>query len=52
MNPGYYSEAAVKDLLALKSGEIDYLKKQLLEQSLLTAELQHKLRNCKCACTS
>jgi hypothetical protein len=27
MNPGYFSEEAVKDLLAVKNGEIDYLKK-------------------------
>lgn len=28
MNPGYYSEEAVSDLLAVKDGEIDFLKKQ------------------------
>lgn len=30
MNPGYYSETAVKDLLAVKTGEIDFLKQQII----------------------
>lgn len=29
MSNGYFSEAAVKDLLAVKNGEIDFLKKQI-----------------------
>lgn len=29
MNPGYYSETAVRDLLAVKTGEIDFLKQQI-----------------------
>lgn len=35
MNPGYFSETAVRDLLAVKTGEIEYLKKQI---ELLTAK--------------
>lgn len=34
MDPGYYSAQAVKDLLALKQGEIDYLIKELNKVSL------------------
>jgi len=53
MNPGYFSEQAVKDLLAIKNGEIDFLKKRIdnltIERNSLADELTqlHKLKgNC------
>lgn len=37
MNPGYFSEAAVRDLLAIKTGEIEFLRKQV---EILTARCE------------
>lgn len=54
MKPGYFSEEAVNDLLAVKQGEIDYLKKTV---TLLTFErnsLLEQLANVqerKCSCS-
>lgn len=54
MNPGYFSEAAVKDLLAIKEGEIDYLKKTItlltFERNSLTEQIAH-LQERKCNCS-
>jgi hypothetical protein len=54
MNPGYFSEAAVKDLLAVKTGEIDFLRKQVelltSKCDLLSAELARR-DLVKCACS-
>jgi hypothetical protein len=54
MNPGYFSEAAVKDLLAVKTGEIDFLKKQVemltSKCDSLSAELaKRSLVTCSCS---
>jgi hypothetical protein len=53
MNPGYFSEAAVKDLLAVKTGEIDFLKQQVAAltrkcDSLVEELEQAKLTVCTC----
>ena len=42
MEPGYYSNTAVKDLLAVKEGEILYLKQKVneLEQLLIRHQIQ------------
>jgi hypothetical protein len=54
MNPGYFSDAAVRDLLAVKTGEIDFLKKQvesLMDKcNSLTAELG-KRDSVECTCS-
>jgi hypothetical protein len=54
MNPGYFSEEAVKDLLAVKNGEIDYLKKTItlltFERNSLQEQLAH-LQETKCNCS-
>jgi hypothetical protein len=54
MNPGYYSDEAVKDLLAVKDGEIDFLKKQI--ESLTShcnylSDKVNKLTLNKCDCS-
>lgn len=54
MNPGYYSEEAVKDLLAVKNGEIDYLKKTIVlltfeRNSLLEQIAKHQEIRCSCS---
>ncbi len=54
MNPGYFSEEAVKDLLAVKNGEIDYLKKTILlltfERNSLLEQVSN-LQERKCSCS-
>ena len=48
MDAGYFSEAAVRDLLAVKNGEIDFLKKQITQltaECTRLAELVHKQEN-------
>lgn len=54
MNPGYFSEEAVKDLLAVKEGEIDYLKKTItlltFERNSLLEQIAH-LQERKCSCS-
>lgn len=54
MNPGYFSEAAVRDLLAIKTGEIYYLRKQVeiltSKCDSLTAELARR-DSIKCSCS-
>lgn len=54
MNPGYFSEEAVKDLLAVKDGEIDYLKKTVTlltfeRNSLLEQIANLQARKCNCS---
>ena len=54
MNPGYYSEEAVKDLLAIKQGEIDFLKKQveiLTSQCDCLSDTVSKLTIGSCTCS-
>lgn len=52
MNPGYFSEEAVRDLLAIKTGEIDYLKKVIQNLTDQNNSLQEKLIRCdKCNCS-
>jgi len=54
MNPGYFSETAVKDLLAVKTGEIEYLKKVIEQLQVDNNSLQEQLiasRCSKCACS-
>lgn len=54
MNPGYFSEAAVKDLLAIKTGEIEFLRRQVeiltSKCDSLSAELARK-DIVKCSCS-
>jgi hypothetical protein len=54
MNPGYFSEEAVKDLLAVKNGEIDYLKKTIVLLTFERNSLQEQVTNLqelKCSCS-
>lgn len=54
MNPGYFSEEAVKDLLAVKNGEIDYLKKTILLLTFECNSLREQvatLQEAKCSCS-
>ena len=54
MNPGYFSEEAVKDLLAVKNGEIDFLKKTIVLLTFERNSLQEQVTNLqelKCSCS-
>ena len=54
MNPGYYSEEAVKDLLAIKNGEIDYLKKTIVLLTFERNSLLERVANLeetRCSCS-
>lgn len=54
MNPGYFSEEAVKDLLAVKNGEIDFLKKTIVLLTFERNSLQEQVANLqelKCSCS-
>ena len=42
-NPGYYSQDAVNDLLAVKNGEIAYLRETVDQQTKLIEDLQYRL---------
>jgi hypothetical protein len=43
MNPGYYSEEAVSALLAIKDGEIDFIKKQNIKLQNRINSLEERL---------
>jgi hypothetical protein len=52
MEPGYLSNTAVKDLLAVKEGEIIHLKNSVLDLQKQVIDLQKQLLNRTCSCKS